>query len=72
MVIPLACRQKLGIEPGQEVLLRMENDGVHLMTFNQALSSFQDKVAALVGPGVSLADEVIAERRAEAAKEAGE
>lgn len=72
MVIPVACRQRLGIEPGQEVLLRIDESGVHLMTFDQALTNFQNQVAALVGSGVSLVDESIANGQAEATKEVHE
>ncbi len=43
-----------------------------LTSYDQALDQFQDEVTKLVGPGVSLVDEVIADRRAEAAQEASE
>jgi AbrB family looped-hinge helix DNA binding protein len=72
LVIPASCRKHLGLQPGQEVLLKMTKEGLLLTTFDQALKQFQDEVAGLAGPGVSLANEVIAERRAEAAEENGE
>lgn len=72
LVIPATCRKHLGLQPGQEVLLKMTKEGLLITTFDQALKQFQDEVARLAGPSVSLANEVIAERRAEAAKENGE
>lgn len=72
LVIPASCRKHLGLQPGQEVLLKLTKEGLLLTTFDQALKQFQDEVAGLAGPGTSLSDEVIADRRAEAAKEDGE
>ena len=72
LVIPASCRKHLGLQPGQEVLLKMTKEGLLLTTFDQALNQFQDEVAGLVGPGARLADEVIAERRQEAAKDVGQ
>lgn len=72
LVIPASCRKHLGLQPGQEVLLKMTKEGLLLTTFDQALKQFQDEVAGLAGPDTSLANEVIADRRAEAAKEDGE
>lgn len=72
LVIPASCRKHLGLQPGQEVLLKLTKDGLLLTTFDQALKQFQDEVVGLTGPGISLSKETIAERRAEAAGEDGE
>jgi AbrB family looped-hinge helix DNA binding protein len=72
LVIPAAARKELGLQSGQEVIVRVTDQGLLISTFEQSLKRFQDEVTRLVGPGLSLADELIAERRAEAAKEAGE
>jgi AbrB family looped-hinge helix DNA binding protein len=72
LVIPAVCRRQIGLQPGQEVIIKVTSDGLLLTSYEQDLNQFQDEVAKLVGPGVSLVDEVINERRAEAAKEAGE
>lgn len=72
LVIPAACRRELGLQPGQEVLLKMTGDGLLITTFDRELAKFQDEVALLAGPGVSLVDELIADRRAEAAREVKE
>jgi bifunctional DNA-binding transcriptional regulator/antitoxin component of YhaV-PrlF toxin-antitoxin module len=70
--IPAAYRKQCGLGTGQEVVMRPTHEGLLIATFDQALHRFQEDVTALVGPGVSLADELIAERRSEAAKERGE
>ena len=72
LVIPAVCRRQVGLQPGQDVILKVTSDGLLLTSYEQDLNQFQDEVTKLVGPGVSLVDEVIKERRAEAAKEAGE
>jgi bifunctional DNA-binding transcriptional regulator/antitoxin component of YhaV-PrlF toxin-antitoxin module len=70
--IPAPCRKQLGITPGQEVLLQITELGLLVYTQDFAVKRLQDWVTAHVPPGVSLVDELIAERRAEAAKEANE
>jgi AbrB family looped-hinge helix DNA binding protein len=72
LVIPAAYRKRYGLENGQEVMLKATHEGLLIATFDQALERFQADVAALVGPNVSLADELIADRRQEAATESGE
>jgi bifunctional DNA-binding transcriptional regulator/antitoxin component of YhaV-PrlF toxin-antitoxin module len=72
LVIPAVCRRQMGLQAGQEVIIKITSEGLLLTSYDQALDQFQDEVTKLVGPGVSLVDEVIAERRAEAAKEASE
>jgi AbrB family looped-hinge helix DNA binding protein len=74
LVIPASCRKRLGLLPGQELLVRMNDDGfgLLLMTLESAAKRFQAEVRSLAGPNVSLVDELLTERRAAAAKEAGE
>ena len=70
--IPANCRKRLGLQPGQEVLMQISKEGLLVYTQDQALKRLQDYVASVVPSGVSLSDELIAERRAEATKEASE
>ncbi len=72
VAIPAVCRKQIGLQAGQEVIIKVTADGLLLTSYDQALDQFQDEVSKLVGPGVSLVDEVIADRRAEAAKEVSE
>ena len=71
LIIPAPYRKQYGLGTGQEVMLRATDEGLLIATFDQALQRFQADVAALVGPNVSLADELIADRRQEAAAEGG-
>jgi ribonuclease VapC len=56
------CRKRLGITPGQELILQVDGAGLHLLTPELALKQLQDKVAAAVGPEVDLVGELIEER----------
>jgi AbrB family looped-hinge helix DNA binding protein len=66
VVLPASIRRALGLEQGTELLARVEGDGIVLEPRGAALRrlrSFFDGVP----PGTSLVDEVLAERRREAA-----
>ena len=67
VVIPASYREALGIKPGDEVILRMEDDELRITTMKRRIERAQRLVRKYVKPGVSLVDELIAERR-EAAK----
>jgi AbrB family looped-hinge helix DNA binding protein len=63
VVIPAAFRRALGINPGETVVLRLENDELRITTLRQRLAKAQQLVRAHVPATTSLADELIAERR---------
>lgn len=71
IVIPIEIRKKLGLEPGTVINIWMEDGEVHLRSRAAARASarklFKDARARLGGG--SLVDELLAERRAEAARE---
>jgi AbrB family looped-hinge helix DNA binding protein len=67
VVIPASFRKVLGINPGDEVVLRIEDDELRITTLKRRLERAQRRVRRYVKPGRLLADEFIAERR-EAAK----
>jgi len=67
VVIPASYRKALGIKAGDEVILRMEDDELRITTMKRKLQRAQRRIRQYVKPGVSLADELIAER-CEAAK----
>jgi len=69
IVIPVEFRQALGLNIGDEVILRLEDGQVHILTLKQAIRRAQELVSRYVPPGRSLADELIAERRLEAENE---
>ncbi len=67
VVIPASYRKALGVKAGDEVILRMEDDELRITTMKRRIERAQRHVRKYVKPGLSLADELIAERR-EAAK----
>jgi AbrB family looped-hinge helix DNA binding protein len=67
VVIPASFRKALGINIGDEVVLRIEGDELRISTLKRRIERAQRLVRRHVKPGTSLVDELIAERR-EAAK----
>lgn len=65
LVIPAHYRRALGIGPGDEVLLRMEEGSLRIVSRAEALRRAQRRVREIVGKGARLSDELIAMRRAE-------
>jgi AbrB family looped-hinge helix DNA binding protein len=67
IVIPAAMRKALKVKPGDELLLHLEDGDLYVTTHTQRIRKAQELVRRYVPENVSLADELIAERR-EAAK----
>ncbi len=72
VVIPKDFRDALGIPEGGELELSIKDGELRGMTRLAALRQLQGMLRDLVPPGVSVVDEFIAERRAEAAREEAE
>ncbi len=69
LVIPIAFRRALGMEEGVAVSMTLENGVLRVQTVPEGLRRAQALVAKYVPANVSLVDELIADRRAEAAAE---
>jgi AbrB family looped-hinge helix DNA binding protein len=69
VVIPAAFRKALGINAGEEILLRIEDDELRISTLKSRIERAQRIVSQSVKPGTSLVDELIAERRKAAKRE---
>jgi AbrB family looped-hinge helix DNA binding protein len=67
VVIPAAFRKALGIRPGDEVILSVEDNELRITTMKRRIERAQQRARKYLKPSVSLVDELIAERR-EAAK----
>lgn len=65
VVIPATIRKQCHIEEGDELLVIAETNGIRLATRQQVIDELQGSLAG----GPSLVDELIAERRAEAARD---
>ncbi len=69
IVIPAAFRKALGVKSGEYLIMRVEDGELHAWTFEYATKRIQEMVRKHVPEGVSLVDELIAERRSEASLE---
>ena len=69
VVIPAEYRRALGLREGDAVVIQLDDGALRILTRAQAIRRAQEIVAKYVSPGRSLVDELIAERRAEAARE---
>jgi AbrB family looped-hinge helix DNA binding protein len=69
LLIPAALREKMGLKPNGHVAMYLDEDGLHVLTTHLTIKRAQREFRQFVPEGVSLADELIADRRAEAARE---
>lgn len=69
LIIPAAFRRALGIDTGDTVVVELGEDGLHVRSLSSAVRVAQGIVREFVPDDVSLADELIAERRIEAEHE---
>jgi AbrB family looped-hinge helix DNA binding protein len=70
LVLPASVRTELGITPGTRMLLSTDDDGSLRLRPFRSVADASLGLFASVGDGSSMAEELIAERRAEAAREA--
>ena len=69
ILIPAAYRRALTISHGDRLILRLEHGTLRLLTRCQAIELAQSLVRPHVAEGRSLSQELLAERRREAASE---
>jgi AbrB family looped-hinge helix DNA binding protein len=70
IVIPAECRAAAGLKPGDELIIETVGEGeLRLRTRRQAIKEAQAIIARYVPKGRDLVQELIDERRAEAARE---
>jgi AbrB family looped-hinge helix DNA binding protein len=71
VVVPAKVRKRLGVGVGEVVLFELDDDGetIRLSSRKQAVRRAQEMFRKRVPAGVSLVDELIADRRREAANE---
>lgn len=68
VVIPAEYRRKLGLKPGDEVVLVLEDDEVRMLSRRAAIKQIQSLVRQYVPRDRSLVDELLRERREEVAR----
>lgn len=64
--LPASVQRALGLHPGDEILLRVENNELRMTTTAKRVERAQQLFKKYVGEGVHLSDELIADRRKEA------
>ncbi len=72
VIIPVIFRKILRLKAGDDIILHFEDNEIHITTPEQALIKLQAKVKSYLDKAdkpVSLVDELIAMRRAEAKDE---
>ncbi len=69
VVIPAAYRAALGVKEGDALIMRLEGEGLRLVSYDTETRLIREMIARYVPEGVSLVDELIRERRREAAAE---
>jgi len=72
IVIPAEIRTAMGVGDGDTLSARIEDGVLILMSPETAIRKAQELVRRHIPEGVSLVDALIAERRAEAARETGQ
>ena len=69
IVIPAAMRKALNLEPGDDVQVALVDGALRIVGRDAAIARAQALVRKYIPGDVSLSDQLIAERRAEAARE---
>ena len=69
LVVPARYRKELGLKPGDDVILVLEDGEVRITTLPRVIQRAQETVRRYNPEGRSLVDELIEERRGEAARE---
>jgi AbrB family looped-hinge helix DNA binding protein len=72
ILLPAEVRKSLGVAEGEKLRGILKDGELRLATPATILRRMQERVQKLVPPGVSLVDELIAERRAENARDEAE
>ena len=67
VIIPAAFRKALGIAVGDEIVLRIQDNELRITTQQRRIQRARRRARQYVKPGISLVNELLAERR-EAAK----
>jgi len=72
LVIPVEMRRALGMEEGVAVVLRVEDGELRVWTVREGIRRAQELARPYLTAGPSVVDELIAERRAENARDEAE
>lgn len=62
--VPADIRRMLGLNDGDPVIMEVVGRELHVRPLREAIARVRDRLRPYSRPGVSIADELIAERRA--------
>lgn len=65
LVIPAAMREALGVKPGDELALEVEDGELKIKSYLAVISELQDEFNKLVPAGVDVVGDFLKERREE-------
>jgi AbrB family looped-hinge helix DNA binding protein len=68
-ILPAKMRKALEIQPGDELVIRLESGSIRIIPLQQAITMAQKSVRKYVPEGVSLVEELLTERRDEVNRE---
>jgi bifunctional DNA-binding transcriptional regulator/antitoxin component of YhaV-PrlF toxin-antitoxin module len=71
-VIPVELRRELGLEPGETLIARVESRRLVLERGGEILARLRSELREATPSGTSVVDELLAERRRDARREAAE
>lgn len=71
VLIPAAYRKELGFRPGEALMLRVDEAGLHIQSRRQVIQKVRESMSKYIKPGRSMSDALIAGRRREAQRERG-
>jgi len=69
IVIPAAIRLELGFNPGDTLLMDVEDGVLRIESYPARIARIQREIAQCIPAGLSLANELVAERREKARRE---
>ena len=69
IVLPAEIRSRLHIEPGAELIVSEESDGLKVKSYEQVLRELQTYYQSLVKPGELVSEQLLQERRQAATRE---
>ena len=69
IVIPSPLRRKMGISPGDSLVMEVEDGVLRIESYRARIRRIQEEFRQYAKPGILASDELIAERREEARRE---
>jgi AbrB family looped-hinge helix DNA binding protein len=69
VVIPAEFRKKMGLKPGDRVVVYFEDDEIHVSTSDRIIKRTQEEIKKYIPADRDLVAELIRDRREEAARE---